>query len=93
MDSEPIRDKLDLKNQTKQEKRREGKQTIERVVCDVVWYGMVWYDTSSCNAIYPIIISYYTILYYVMLYRLLYHRNDNCYTERGSCGVNQYSIV
>ena len=63
VDSEPIRDKLDLKNQTKQEKRREGKQTIERVVCGVVWYGMVWYDTSSsCNAIYPIIISYYTIL-------------------------------
>ena len=51
MDSEPIRDKLDLKkpNQTKQEmtkgqkdkrtKGGEGKQTIERVVCGVVWYG------------------------------------------------------
>ena len=64
MDSEPIRDKLDLKNQTKQEKRREGKQTIERWCVGMVWYGMI--RRRVMLSIHHHIILYYIILCYVI---------------------------
>ena len=56
-----------------------------------MWYGMVWYGMIRRRVMLFIPSSYHIILYYIILYRLLYHRNDNCYTER-RCGVNQYGI-